>query len=80
MERKRLPALAVPPAGYDLLDDFAHTNKMSISEAVRVLLQESPRLIQYANEIGRSVDVLSVGEWGGSRGIQKDTDAPSTTG
>jgi hypothetical protein len=66
-DRKKLPALIVPPAGYDLIDGFARANRLSKSEAVRQLLKESPRLVAYAQQHGVPLDVLGVSEWGGYR-------------
>jgi hypothetical protein len=67
-QRKKLPALVLPPEGYQLIRSFARKNDMSISEAIRQLLKESPRLIEHAQEIGVSLDMLTVNTWGGQRG------------
>ena len=63
--RKKLPALVVPPEGYDLVRSFARRNDISISEAIRQLLQRSPDLVEFAEQTGRDVDNLNVGAWGG---------------
>jgi hypothetical protein len=65
-ERKKLPSLIVPPDGYTLMDNFARANRLSLSEAIRQLLQESPRLIDFAAQEGADLgEVLSVKSWGG---------------
>jgi hypothetical protein len=76
--RKSLPALNVPTAGYQLIRKFARHEDMSISEALRQLLKESPRLVEFARSQGVDVDVLDVGAWGGSRDKDEDDIEPPT--
>ncbi len=64
--RKSLPTIVVPKEGYDLLSDFAYDNRLTLGEAVRQLLAESPRLKQYAEEASRQVN-LQVETRGGWR-------------
>lgn len=70
-ERKQLPAVSVPPEGYALIRSFARTADVSVSEAMRQLLRESPRLIEFAKQTDVNLDVLGVSVWGGSRGEKK---------
>lgn len=66
--RKKLPSLNVSPEGYELLESFRLAKGLpSISEAIRQLLQESQRLIDFARENGKDVAALSVSTWGGNR-------------
>jgi hypothetical protein len=76
--RKSLPALNVPVAGYKLVRAFARQEDMSISEAVRQLLKESPRLVEFARQQGLDVGLLDVGSWGGSRDKDEDEIEPPT--
>jgi hypothetical protein len=48
--------------------DFARETDVSISEAVRQLLQESPRLVECAKKKGIDLEVsMKVSAWGGQR-------------
>lgn len=63
--RAKLPALLVAQEGYDLVRAFARENDISISEAIRQLIQESPRMVSFARKKKISLEVLNVGTWGG---------------
>lgn len=65
-ERKTLPAATLPVEGYELLNRFAHSKKMSISEAVRYLCQTAPELIEFAQTEDLS-GYFQVKPWGGYR-------------
>jgi hypothetical protein len=73
-ERKRLPTLIVKPRGYRLIRAFARENDMSISEAIRQLLKESPRLVEFAEKSGVPLDELDVNTWGGQRSKKTEDD------
>jgi hypothetical protein len=62
--RKQLPPALVSVAGYKLVRAFARDADMSLSDAIRQLLKESPRLIEFARKQGVDVDVLDVNPWG----------------
>lgn len=66
MATKTLPAATVPEKGYDLVSDFAHANKMSISEALRYICQNSDELKQFAKADDLS-SYFQMGTWGGYR-------------
>lgn len=66
-ERKQLPATSVPVEGYKLIRAFARDADLSTSEAVRQLLKESPRLVEFASKEGWDLESLEVNAWGGSR-------------
>lgn len=66
MERKTLPAAVIPEEGYALLDQYARTHHMSLSQAVRSILQGSIELKVFA----RTDDLQSyfqLNSWGGNR-------------
>jgi hypothetical protein len=65
-DRKRLPALSIAAEGYDLLAGYAAENRISVSEAVRDLLADSPKLKAFAKKQGKPVK-LAVNVWGGYR-------------
>ena len=70
-DRHSLPALIVPEDGYRLLRDFMrHYDISSLSEVARVLMAESPRLIEFAKEQKREIR-LTVGKQGGYRERKK---------
>ena len=64
-QRVKLPALIVPPAGYDLIDAYARSKKLSKSEAIRQLLADSPNLKEFAAREGFDLGSLAVKSWGG---------------
>lgn len=66
-DKTKLPALSIPPEGYQLIRSFARANDTSISQAIRQLLRESPRLIIFAGQNNVDLSALDVGEWGGQR-------------
>ena len=70
-ERKTLPAAVVPAAAHKLLSDFAYENHLTMSEAVRTLIQVSPPLIEFAKQKKLDVD-FGVEAWRGSRGGGND--------
>ena len=66
MKRKVLPAASVPEEGYDLLAEYAHDKRLTLSEAIRSLLQQSPELNEFA--AARTIEVnFEVNAWGGSK-------------
>lgn len=66
-DRKTLPAAVVPDEAHQLLTDYAFDNRITVSEAVRRLLQSSPDLIAYATKKGVKLD-FGVGTWRGQQG------------
>lgn len=56
----------IPEEGRKLIDDFAHENGMTFNEAVRLFMRESPKLVKFAKEKGREID-LDVEPPGGYR-------------
>lgn len=66
-ERKHLPSIIVPKNGHELLKEFAKSVDLSLSEALRQLVKESPRLIEFARTKGYDIENLNVSEWGGDR-------------
>lgn len=72
MERVKLPSFDIPKPGYDLIAEFMRKNGIkSQSEAIRLLLEESPSL----REIAAADDLSGVfslgGRWGGYRRGEK---------
>jgi hypothetical protein len=65
--RKTLPAAVVPEAAHKLLADFAYANHLTMSEAVRMLLQVSPPLLEFAKKQNVDID-FGVEVWRGTRG------------
>lgn len=65
-QTKVLPALTVPESGYDLIDAYAHDQRISKSEALRRIIAESPSLNAYAKKHGYTVN-FQVKQWGGQR-------------
>jgi hypothetical protein len=78
-DRKNLPTVAVPTAGYDLIAEFAASKRMSKGEAVRYLLQTSSELQEFAGRDDLS-DLLSVNDWGGKRRGKLDDPDELTAG
>jgi hypothetical protein len=70
-DRKTLPAAVVPEEAHKLLSDFAYANRMTLSEAVRTLLQASPPLIEFAKQQKVKID-FGVEAWRGTRGGGED--------
>ena len=66
MERKTLPAAVVPEEGYELLDQYAQTHNMSLSEAVRSILQSSLELKVFAHTEDLQA-YFQLNSWGGNR-------------
>jgi hypothetical protein len=66
-ETKSLPPVVVPKPFFDLVRLYAFRNEISVSEAVRQLLKESPPLAALAQEQGVELSSLAVGSWGGNR-------------
>jgi len=66
MERKTLPAATIPDEGYALLDQYAQTHNMSMSEAVRSILQSSLELKVFAQTEDLE-SYFQLGSWGGNR-------------
>ena len=70
--RKQLPAALVGTAGYKLIRAFSRAEDMSISDAIRQLIKESPRLIEFAERQGIDVSVIDVNPWGRTADIDED--------
>jgi hypothetical protein len=66
MERKTLPAAVIPEEGYELLDQYAQTHHMSLSEAVRSILQSSLELKVFAHTEDLQ-SYFQLNSWGGNR-------------
>jgi hypothetical protein len=66
MERKTLPAAVIPEQGYELLDQYAQSHDMSLSEAVRSILQSSLELKVFAHTDDLQA-YFQLNSWGGSR-------------
>jgi hypothetical protein len=66
MERKSLPAALIPEEGYELLDQYAQTHKMSLSEAIRSILQSSLELKVFAHKEDLQ-SYFQINAWGGNR-------------
>lgn len=62
----QLPSITVSEDFSELVRDYAASKRISIGNAVRRLVEQSPELIEYAKEKG--VEIKSgVREWGGRR-------------
>lgn len=51
----RLPTI-IPNEAKQLIEDFAHENRLKFNDAIRQLLAESPRLVEFANKNKREID------------------------
>lgn len=67
MARKNLPSAVVPDEAHALIEEYAHEKRMSMSEAVRQLLQTSPDLQEFAKKRGMPVNFMDIEAWRGSR-------------
>lgn len=70
-DKWRLTAI-VPDEMRGLLEDFGYANKMKVSDAIRLLLAESPRLVEFAAKEGRQID-FEVDKPGGYRERKGDS-------
>lgn len=67
----KLPSITVSDEFSELIRDYAAAKRISIGNAVRRLVEQSPELIEFAKQKGVGVDP-GVREWGGKR-IPKDS-------
>lgn len=70
-DRKTLPAAVVPDSAYNLIAEYAHDNRITVSEALRRLLQSAPDLVRYAKAKGVKVD-FGVEAWKGQKSADDD--------
>lgn len=56
-EKAKLPSMAFPAEGRKLLKDFQFASGLdTLSEVICLLLAESPRLVEYARQNGRTIN------------------------
>ena len=61
----RLPTV-IPHDARDLIEEFAHEHRLKFNDAVRQLIAESPKLVKFAKEKGKKIN-LDVQKPGGYR-------------
>lgn len=66
----KLPPTTIPDAAFELISLFAKEREITMAEAVRVLIQSSTELNDFAVKQGKAAS-LEVRGWGGRR-IPKD--------
>lgn len=62
----RLPSISISDDGEELIRAFAASKRISVGNAVRKLLEQSPELIEFAKSKNTKPQ-LSIQEWGGKR-------------
>jgi len=67
-DRTKLPSAVVQQAAYDLLEDYAYGQRITLSEAIRQLIASNPALIEFA--LSKHVDaqeLFEVANWRGKK-------------
>lgn len=62
----KLPSITVSDEFSELIRDYAASKRISIGNAVRQLVEQSPELIKFAKDKGLEINP-GVREWGGKR-------------